>query len=385
MKIVFVSNYYNHHQKPLADALFGQTKGEYTFIATTPMEEERKKMGWGQEEVPSYVKYNYTDEASRAECQRLIEEADVVISGNAPYAMVQSRLKQGKLTFFYMERLYKDKVPLLRMPLNFAISLQRYIPYKNFYVLCASAYTAADFSKTLAFIGKTYQWGYFPEVKTHDDLDALIEKKEKHSILWVARLIPWKRPEVALDVAERLKRDGYDFTLRMIGNGILEETIKAEIQRRGLSDCVQMLGSMTPEEVRGYMEASEVFLFTSGKGEGWGAVLNESMNSGCAVVASHAIGSVPFLLEDGENGLIYQDGNAEDTYQKVKFLLDHDQERRSMATKAYATMTEEWNAKNAASKLISLCEGLLSGKKKYAPFDRGVCSPAKILRDDWKK
>ena len=49
------------------------------------------------------------------------------------------------------------------------------------------------------------------------------------------------------------------------------------------------------------MEKSEIFLFTSDKGEGWGAVLNESMNSACAVVASHAIGSVPFLLKDGEN------------------------------------------------------------------------------------
>ena len=70
MKIVFASNYYNHHQKPLADALFRQTNGQYTFIATQPMSEERKNMGWGQEEVPSYVKYNYLDEQSKAECQR---------------------------------------------------------------------------------------------------------------------------------------------------------------------------------------------------------------------------------------------------------------------------------------------------------------------------
>ena len=158
MKIVFASNYYNHHQKPLADALFRQTNGQYTFIATQPMSEERKNMGWGQEEVPSYVKYNYLDEQSKAECQRLIDEADVVILGNAPYTMIKTRLKKGKLTFFYTERLYKDGIPILRMPLNFAISLRRYLLYKNFYVLCASAYTAADFSKTLAFIHKTYQW-----------------------------------------------------------------------------------------------------------------------------------------------------------------------------------------------------------------------------------
>jgi glycosyltransferase involved in cell wall biosynthesis len=61
---------------------------------------------------------------------------------------------------------------------------------------------------------------------------------------------------------------------------------------------------MAPEAVRDHMEAADIFLFTSDFNEGWGAVLNESMNSACAVVASHAIGSVPFLLKDGENGFI---------------------------------------------------------------------------------
>lgn len=51
---------------------------------------------------------------------------------------------------------------------------------------------------------------------------------------------------------------------------------------------------MKASEVRSYMEKADIYLFTSDFNEGWGAVLNESMNSGCAVVASHAIGSVPF-------------------------------------------------------------------------------------------
>ena len=81
------------------------------------------------------------------------------------------------------------------------------------------------------------------------------------------------------------------------------------IRSKGVEDCVEMLGAMSPDEVRAYMERADVFLFTSDFNEGWGAVLNESMNSGCAVVASHAIGSVPFLIKDGVNGLIYENGN----------------------------------------------------------------------------
>jgi len=65
------------------------------------------------------------------------------------------------------------------------------------------------------------------------------------------------------------------------------------------------------------------------------------MNSACAVVASHAIGSVPFLVEDGKNGLINKDGDTEDLYNKVKYFLEHPHERREMAKNAYRTMTED--------------------------------------------
>ena len=43
MKIVFISNYFNHHQKPLSDALFGMIGEGYSFISTSTMSEERKK------------------------------------------------------------------------------------------------------------------------------------------------------------------------------------------------------------------------------------------------------------------------------------------------------------------------------------------------------
>ena len=48
----------------------------------------------------------------------------------------------------------------------------------------------------------------------------------------------------------------------------------------------------------------------------WGAVANEAMNSGCALIAGHMIGAVPYLIEDGENGLVYRDGDR-----KQLFLL----------------------------------------------------------------
>ncbi len=385
MKVAFVTNFYNHHQKPLADAMYSLIDDDYYFIETAKITEERLKMGWGGEEKPSYVVQSYTDEVSQNRCREIVDGADVVILGNAPYSMLKNRLKAGKLTFKYCERPFKKGIPLIKWPLHVLRAFKNYIRFKNFYVLCASAYTPVDFSRIFSFVGKTYKWGYFPAVKRYDDIDALIGAKRPASILWVARFIDWKHPEHAIEVARRLKKDGYHFTLNMIGNGVLEDKIKEMIVFEGLDDCVKMLGAMTPEQVREHMEKSEIFLCTSDKNEGWGAVLNESMNSACAVVANSAIGSAPFLIKDGENGYMYKDGDVDALYVIVKKFLDHADERIRVTKNAYLTMAEEWNAENAARKFFALCEKMLAGEYKLFPYESGVCSRAEILQDNWTK
>lgn len=381
MKVVFLSNFFNHHQRPLADALFARLGEDYTFIETREMTEERKKMGWGGIEKPPYVKQNYTSDEDRRACQKLIDEADVVLHGSAPTELIATRVRAKKLTFHVEERPYKNGLPFYKV-LHHARLYRR--KFGGAYLLAASAFASADFKKVGMFRGKAYKWGYFTAIREYNDLGSLHEWKHAGaSILWVSRLIEVKHPEVPVALAACLREKGIAFEMNLIGNGPLEEEIRAEIEAKGLSDCVHLLGAMTPEEVRDYMEKSRIFLFTSDKGEGWGAVLNEAMNSACAVVASHAIGSVPFLVRNGENGIIYESGNIEDLCEKVVQLLADPDECRRMGTAAYATMKNEWNAENAAHKLLLLCERILSGEKNPAPFDEGVCSQARPLRDDW--
>lgn len=382
MKLVFISNFYNHHQKPLADELYSIIGEGYHIIETEKISQERLDMGWGGESKPPYVLSFNEDNAG---CQRIIDEADVAIIGSAPRALVEPRLKADKLTFYYSERPYKKMPPFYKLVVHFLRNLKDIIRHKNLYILCASAYASADFAKVYTFVDKAYKWGYFTELKEYEDIDALIDKKTTNSILWTGRFIGWKHPEFAIEVAKKLKADGYDFKLNMIGVGALEEQIRELIEREGLSDCVEMLGSMRPEEVREHMEKSEIFLFTSDRNEGWGAVLNESMNSACAVVANSAIGSVPFLMKDGENGWMYRDGDINDLYNKVRGLLDNPEERKKLSQNAYKTMLCEWNAKNATNKFLELCKLMQNGQYKPFPFKDGVCSKAEILEDGWYK
>ena len=373
MRIVFASNFFNHHQEPVCEALYQKLGDDFRFIATEAVPQARRSLGYGTEQ-PVYVIPAYADQHQRELAQRLIDEADVVVSGSAPESMLRSRIRAGKLLFRYSER-----------PLKNGFSVFRYLPRlfkwhllspmtKPIYMLCASAFTSVDYAKFGLFLGRCYKWGYFPETRRYPDPDTLIAQKDPVSLLWVGRMLDWKHPDDALEIARRLKREGKAFTLTMIGIGPMEPLIRERIEEYGLSDCVSLPGSMSPAEVRAHMERSGIFLFTSDRKEGWGAVLNESMNSCCAVVSCEVIGSVPYLIRSGENGLTYASGDVDELYRLTAYLLDHPQEQRRLGTAAYRSITEQWNAEIAAERLLQLAQQIMSGEKHPDLFADGPAS-----------
>jgi glycosyltransferase involved in cell wall biosynthesis len=307
LKLVFTSNYFNHHQKPFCDEMYRLLGDDFAFIANTVMSEERKKLGYSQGHIPPYVHFAFFGKAGRMEAETLLNNADVVIAGAAPNSTLLERIRNGKLLFRYSERPFKKKASLPKR-IYHAINFRRSDLWKkNIYMLCASAYTAKDMADLGMYRRRSYKWGYFPAVKEYDT-DALMAQKKRTTLMWCGRFIDWKHPDDAIQVAQRLKESGYDFQLIMVGTGVMEEQLHILAESMGVADRVCFTGSMPPEQVRVHMEEAGIYLFTSDRQEGWGAVLNESMNSGCAVVASHAIGSTPFLISDGQNGLIYQSG-----------------------------------------------------------------------------
>lgn len=384
MKIVFLSNYFNHHQKPLSDALFSLCD-EYYFVATGKMSYERKKLGYENLTAPYVLDYS-EEESPDEQILKIVDDADVVISGSCLEYFLKSRKKKKKLIFRYSERPVKGNKEFIKyFP---RLVLWNYKNPKNspIFLLSASAYASYEYSKFFLFKNKAFKWGYFTEVKKYPEgIDFLQRKKASNSILWVARLIELKHPEAAIYVAEKLKKDGYSFTLKIIGDGYLKNDLKKMIEEKNLNKNVILLGAMNPNQVREEMERSEIFLFTSDKQEGWGAVLNESLNSGCAVVADHEIGAVPFLIKNGENGLIYRDGNLDDLYKKTKKLIDDKEFRQTLSKNAYDTMVYEWSPYVAAKRLIEFSECIILNKDYSEHFKSGPCSRAEIIKDNWFK
>ncbi len=376
MQLVFVSNMLNHHQTALCKE-FQRNFDEFYFIVT----ENREAIGYQISQEAEFV-LHYYDSSERDKSLKCIQEADIVIFGGCPNELIHMRMKENKLSFLYTERFFKKGVWRRFIPRTRKKIMDRVGCYndKNMYVLCASAYTSYDLLLVGYEVEKCFKWGYFPEVKYYKNIDNLLIEKESASILWVGRFLGWKHPEAAIYVADYLKKQGYKFRLRMVGSGDLEESLRKQIKDLHLENDVEMLGAMDIKEVRRVMEKSEIFLFTSDFYEGWGAVLNEAMNSGCAVVASHAIGSAPFLIEHEKNGLIYENGKLEDLCLKVRNFLDNPKQREKVGRSAYQAITELWNANEAAERLISLSKNLLKGENVSALYKNGPCSLAGVRK-----
>lgn len=374
MKVVFISNFLNHHQLPFCEAM--ADKCNFYFIATQKF--NYGKISEGYEDMNS--KYPFVVRAYEGHyefVQKIIQDADVVIFGEAPERYISDRIKSGKMVFRYLERPLKRGVEIHKYPYRFIKWHYQNHANRNVYLLCASAYAAKDYKLFRLYNNKCYKWGYFPRViKYPNGIEEIIKKKQESSILWAGRHIELKHPELAIYVAKRLRDDGIDFTMNILGSGIMTSEIEELIIQNSLSEHVHLLGTKKVNEVREYMENSEIFLFTSDRNEGWGAVLNESMSSGCAVVANKSIGAVPYLVEEGIDGLTYQNGDADELYKKTRFLLEHVIERKKIATNAYNKLYGLWNADIAAERLLLLASDLMDSHYSTRFLD-GPCSKEK--------
>ena len=379
MKLTFISNYINHHQIPLSDALYRILGEEYAFVQTEPMEEERVRQGWAKDF--SALPYLHIYEDNPKEVQTLIDESDVVIfDGLDDESYIADRLGRRKIVIRAWERLYREGQWKAISPKGLIRKYHDHTRYSDapVYLLCCGAYVADDFEIIKAYRGKRFKWGYFPAFlpSTQEQRESR-KSKDVPNILWAGRFLKLKHAMDALIAVKKMADEGIAFEMTFIGGGECEEELKAYTAANHLEDKVKFTGFLKPEEVRRYMECSDVYLFTSNYEEGWGAVINEAMNSACAVIASHATGAAPFLIKDKVNGMIYRSGDVASLEDALRTVLTDGKFRRSLGEEAYRTIEEEWNPETAAVRLVKLCENLM--KENIIFCESGPLSEAKVI------
>lgn len=389
--LTFYSNYFNHHQKALCDAFYSLLGEGFTFVETMPMESFRAGMGWG-EDAPDYVLRSYESRENEEKAKQLADSSDLVIMGTAPEYYIEPRLEKNMIIFRYSERPLKEGFIKFFIPRLTKKYLHLHVRNrkKNIYILAASAFTSWDFKKMFdSYPGKCYKFAYFPKHIEYDT-DELFANKDRIAkeagavtILWEGRMIRLKRADLLIKAAHILREKGYDMRIRMIGDGDEKDKLTALSEKLGLADIISFEGFVSPDEARHKMADAQIYVMTSNFYEGWGSVIYEALNAGCAVVASHACGATPWLVKEDETGLVFASGSAASLAGKLEKLIRDEVFRRDLGMRAYEQMHTVWNPAVAAKRVIGLYEALCAGDA--TPYTDGPLSAAQIIKNDWYK
>jgi hypothetical protein len=115
-------------------------------------------------------------------------------------------------------------------------------------------------------------------------------------ILPSGRLVEKKGFAVLIDALALLRDRGVPFEAIIAGSGPLEDTLRAQITARGLSDRITLTGaSITQEDLPTFMAQGDI--------DGLPMMLMEAMACGMPAVSTDLVG-IPDLVIDGKTGLL---------------------------------------------------------------------------------
>ena len=178
----------------------------------------------------------------------------------------------------------------------------------------------------------------------------------------VGWLLPIKGPEYLLKSMADIWPGHPEARLVFAGKGELEDELKAETSRMGVSDKVLFLGWR--DDIPEIMQIIDVFVLPS-LNEGMGRVLVEAMAAGKPVVASRT-GGIPDLIKNGKNGFLVKPGDINDLSFAINRLLADRKLRDEMGNRGRA-MARNFGVEKMVEKIDGLYCALLSDKK---PGDR---------------
>lgn len=174
---------------------------------------------------------------------------------------------------------------------------------------------------------------------------------ERQGFLFVGRLSSEKGVDVLVDAQSRVTGS----TLRVAGTGP-DAPLLNEVP--GLT----ALGSLQMEQVRHEMSAATALVLPSIWYENFPRTLVEALGCGLPVIASR-IGALAELVKDGETGLLFEPGNADDLAKKMRWAMANPEAMASMGRKARRQYEAEFTAERNYRQLIEIYESAIAEVK----------------------
>lgn len=325
MKFVFHTNVISPHQIPLARELV-RILGEenYRYVYDEPVSTGRKLLGWGSsDDAWLLCAADYPSEA-----RELCENCECLFSGVREFSLFKKRLRSGLKTAYVSERWFKPLprngqpkwlrfLPEIALPgwlrlivpsyFKMAKNVARLIKrFPAFIYYGYGKWAVKDMRAICRLFGvdkaiieeRVRLWGYFVEPSriAQENCSGLRNNgSSQMSVLWVGRFLRWKRVDTIIRAvrAANTELGRVAFRLDLYGIGAEETSLKKVADN---DHAVTFHGPVEIAEVRNLMHTHDIYVLASDGREGWGAVVNESIEERMAVLGTYEAGASLTLL-----------------------------------------------------------------------------------------
>jgi glycosyltransferase involved in cell wall biosynthesis len=363
MRVLVICNFNNHLQSAFLQNL-QEVIGEKSVLLaeTQTMSSERVDLGW-QQSFPSINCVSpFRSESDLVKYRDWVQFADVVISGERMMQEFRTRSSLGLPTFYMSERWWKPPLGRFRLLhprfIKLCLNFRSIARSPTFWFLPIGDQAAVDLSTILGLGSRQRRWGYFPETPLNVEQ---LEERSVPTILWAGRFIRWKRVEVLIRAYKRVLDRGCKCRLELIGEGPLKLEMQSLITRLSLDQHVTISPSIPHQKVLAKMRSSEIYALPSQGHEGWGAVVNEAMASGCLVLASPASGAGGTLIRNEFNGFVINDSSVEAMAEKLVYMVNNLKSLKRIRIQAMDSISTNWSARIAATRFNQFANAICQG------------------------
>ena len=177
-------------------------------------------------------------------------------------------------------------------------------------------------------------------------------------ILSVGRLVEKKGFQDLLQALLMVKMSGQRFRCAIYGDGPLHQPLRGWIEEHNMAGEIILKGDITQQELISVYQNASLFILTpvqteDGDRDGIPNVLLEAMAVGLPVITT-AVSGIPELVENNQNGLLYQPHDVDGISSGIIELLGNADKRRRLGSAASKKVREQFDVVEAAKRLRTL-------------------------------
>lgn len=198
---------------------------------------------------------------------------------------------------------------------------------------------------------------FFPLEKLEDKpaMKRALVGTDRFILTFSGRLARTKRLDILLLSLKSILIARRDVHLVILGDGEMRSELEHMTEELGITGHVTFCGFV--QNVTDYLQATDIFVFPSER-EGMPNALLEAMACRITVVAADTIANAE-IIRNGDNGLLFRAGDADDLRRKALLLLDDVSHRELLAARGHETVCRSFQIAETAEKYRELYEQVL--------------------------